>query len=162
MLVCCVFLLHVVERFGGFFVVQLWFCVMGVFCHLSLVCQWRWSFCRFYSLADVLCFLLYYMFLKFSLMYLPVLILVCVLDFDILRAFLGWLLFLRYSLVWFLSFVHLVKLFKLFWLVCLVSGDLMFRVLSSEHYCSEWYTHIFIVMCKTSKGIYITNSIFKR
>jgi len=42
-------------------------------------------------------------------------------------------------MVWFLSLVHLVQLFELFWLVCLVSGVLMFRVLSSGHYCLEWY-----------------------
>jgi len=41
--------------------------------------------------------------------------------------------------VGFLSFAHLIKLFELFWLVCLVSSDLMFRVLSSGHYCREWY-----------------------
>jgi len=63
-------------------------------------------------------------------------------------------------MVWFLSFVHLVKLFELIWLVCFVSGDLMFLVFSSGHYCREQITHILIVMCKTSKGIYITNSIF--
>jgi len=35
--------------------------------------------------ADVYCFMLYYMLNKFSLVYLPVL--VCVVDFDILRGF---------------------------------------------------------------------------
>jgi len=41
----------------------------------------------FFYLADVYCFMLYYMLLKFSSVYLPVLILVCVVDFDILRGF---------------------------------------------------------------------------
>jgi len=93
-----------------------------------------------FSLDDVYCFMLYYMLLKFSLVYLPVSILVCVVDFDIFKGFLGGCLFLRFSfMVWFLYFVHLVKLFELYWIVCLVSGVLIFRVLSSEHYCREWY-----------------------
>jgi len=90
-------------------------------------------FCRFFSLADVYCFMLYYILNKFSLVYLPVSILVCVVDF------IGGCFFMRFSfMVWFLSFVHLVKSFELFWLVCLVSGDLMFRVLSSGHFGREW------------------------
>jgi len=44
-------------------------------------------FCRVFSLADVYCFRLYNMLNKFSLVYLPVLILVCVVDFDMLRGF---------------------------------------------------------------------------
>ena len=58
-----------------------------VFCHLSQVCRLSWSFCRVFSLAGVYSFMLYYMLNKFSLVYLPVLILGCVVDFDILRGF---------------------------------------------------------------------------
>jgi len=58
-------------------------CLLSFIASLSLELVF---FCRFFSLADVYCFMLYYMFNKFSLEYLPVLILVCV-DFDILSVF---------------------------------------------------------------------------
>jgi len=114
-----------VERFGEFIVVCV--CVLLTFAFMASLSV-ELVFCRFFSLVDVYCFMLYYMLLKFSLVYLTVLILICVGDFDILRGFSA---FLLHGLV--LSFVHLVKLFELFWLVCLVSGDLMY--LSSKHYC---------------------------
>jgi len=60
-------------------------CVV-VFFHFSQVCRWSWSFCRFFSFAGVYCFTVYYMLNKFSLVYLPVLILGCVVDLDILRG----------------------------------------------------------------------------
>ena len=54
-------------------------CVV-VLCHLSQVYG-------FFSLADVYCFMLYYTLFKFSLVYLPVLILDCVFGFDIFRGY---------------------------------------------------------------------------
>jgi len=62
-------------------------CVVVLSLILAQVCRWSWSFCRFFSLASVYCFMLYYVLNKFSLVYLPDLILGCVVDFDILRGF---------------------------------------------------------------------------
>jgi len=62
------------------------------------------------------------------LLYLSVLILVCVVDFDILWFCLSGC-FMCVVAAWFgLSFVFLEKLFKIFGLVCLVSGVLMVRM----------------------------------
>ena len=63
------------------------------------------------------------------LLYLSVLILVCVVDFDILRFYLSGC-FMCVVAAWFgLSFVFLVKLFGIFGLVCLMSGVFMVRML---------------------------------
>jgi len=70
------------------------------------------------------------------LVFLSVLMLVCVVDFDILRGFVVGLLYMRFN-------VFLVKLFGIFGLVCLVSGVLMVRMLSSEPNCRE----IFMITC---------------
>jgi len=119
------FFSHAVERFGEFIVVS--FVIYRKFVGVFL-------------LGWCVLFMLYYMLLKFSLVYLTVLILVVLLILIFWEVFLGGWLILRFSfMVCFLSFVHLVKLFELFWLVCLVSVDLMFQVLYSGHYCREWY-----------------------
>jgi len=63
------------------------------------------------------------------LLYLSVSILVCVVDFDILRFCLSGC-FMCVVTAWFgLSFVFFVKLFGIFGLACLVSGVLMVRML---------------------------------
>jgi len=157
MLGCCLFL-TCCGTFWWVYCCSMMVLCVDVFCHLSQVCRWSWSFWRFFSLADVYCFMLYYTLNKFSLMYLPVWFWFVLLIFIFWEGFLGGWLFLRFSfMVWFLSFVHLVKLFKLFWLVCLVSGDLMFRVLflwTLLPRVVQNNTHILIVMCKTSKGFF--------
>ena len=63
------------------------------------------------------------------LLYLSVLIFVCVVDFDILRFCLSACFMCVVAACFGLSFVFLVKLFGIFGLVCLVSGDLMVRTL---------------------------------
>jgi len=69
------------------------------------------------------------------LLYLSVLILVCVVDFDILRFCLSGC-FMCVLAAWFgLSFFFRVQLFGIFGLVCSVSGVLMVRMLFSGPYC---------------------------
>jgi len=81
------FFSHVVERFGEFIIVQRWVCVLLSFVIYRKFVGGVGLLSFFFSLADVYCFMLYYMLLKFPLVYLTVLILVCVVDFDILRGF---------------------------------------------------------------------------
>jgi len=69
------------------------------------------------------------------LLFLSVLILVCVVDFDILRFCLSGC-FMCVVAAWFgLSFVILVTLFGKFGLVCLMRGVFMVRMLFSGPYC---------------------------
>jgi len=68
------------------------------------------------------------------LLYMSILILLCVVDFDILRFCLSGC-FMCVVAAWFgLSFVFLVKVFGIFGLACLVSGVLMVRMLFSGLY----------------------------
>jgi len=69
------------------------------------------------------------------LLFLSVLILVCVVDFDILGFCLSGC-FMCVVAAWFdLSFVFLVKLFGIFGLVCLMIGVFMVRMRFSGPYC---------------------------
>jgi len=120
----------------------------------------------FFFLVDVYCFMLYYMLNKFSLVYLPVLISVCVVDFYILRGF-SWRVSFSEKKLHGLVFVFRTSC-KVVWtiLACLlgewrshVSGAFLWTLLPRV---VQDNTHILIVMCKTSKGIFITNSIFKK
>jgi len=106
-----------------------------VFRNLSQVCWGSWHLCRFLCpVRAVKCCLPCYWEV---LLYLSVLILVCVVDFDILRFCLS-SCYMCVVAAWFgLPFVFLVKLFGIFWLVCLVSGVLMGRMLFSGPYCWE-------------------------
>jgi len=80
---------------------------------------------------------------KCCLVYLLVLILVCVVDFDILR-FCWSGCFMCVVAPWFdLAFVCLVIVLGIFGLVCLVSWVLMVRMLSSGPFCS-W---VFRIIC---------------
>ena len=99
------------------------------------------------------------------LLYLSVLILSCVVDFDILR-FCLLCCFMCAVAVWFgLSFVFLVKFFGIFGLVCLVfewcshGSDAFFWTLLLRDIQDNMY--ILIVMYKIQKCIYSIKYIFK-